>query len=352
MEHAAAYAACARLAASHYENFPVASRLVPASMRPHIAAVYAFARTADDFADEDGREPADRIALLDDWLARLRAVAAPEPTAGGAEGAAERSSAGRAEARPLHEDAGRSIHEEAGCRPEGPGFSPARVPSAPVDPALIFEALGHTVHTCRLPVSLLEDLLSAFRQDVTVHRYDSWERLLDYCRRSANPVGRLVLRIGGYHDERLDAASDALCTALQLTNFWQDLAIDWGRGRLYVPLCEVDAASASTADLDRGRITPEWQQALGRSARRTRALFDEGRPVCDGVHGRLRYELRTTWVGATRILRKLEAGAFDVFTRRPTLGRRDALPIAAGVLAWRRGAGGLHAPVHPARRST
>jgi len=329
MEHAAAYAACARLAASHYENFPVASRLVPAAMRPHVAAVYAFARTADDFADEDGREPAERIALLDDWLARLRAAAAAEPRSGGAE------------APPLHVTPGEQRTGPTGREP------PSLLRESPIDPSLIFEALGDTIRRCQLPVPLLEDLLSAFRQDVTVHRYGSWEQLLDYCRRSANPVGRLVLRIAGHQDARLDAASDALCTALQLTNFWQDLAIDWGRGRLYVPLSEVAAASAATADLDRGRITLEWQQALARCAARTCALFDDGRPVCDGVRGRLRYELRATWIGAMRVLRKLEAGGFDVFTHRPTLGRCDAMPIAAGVLTWRRGPGGMHARFAP-----
>jgi phytoene synthase len=329
MEHAAAYAACARLAASHYENFPVASRLVPPAMRPHIAAVYAFARTADDFADEDGREPAERIALLDDWLARLRASA---------------SGSGGAEAPSLHRSLTTNVEPRRVSRHAGvgPGLQPRL--SLSIDPSPIFEALGHTIRTCGLPVSLLEDLLSAFRQDVTVHRYAGWDALLDYCRRSANPVGRLVLRIAGHHDERLDAASDALCTALQLTNFWQDLAIDWPRGRLYVPLYEVEAAAASTSDLDRGRITSEWRQALGRSAARTRALFDQGRPVCDGVRGRLRYELRATWIGAMRVLDKLEAGGFDVFRSRPTLGRFDALPIAAGVLAWRRGPGAVHAP--------
>ena len=114
----------------------------------------------------------------------------------------------------------------------------------------MFEALADTIQTCSLDVTLFEDLLSAFRQDTIVTRYATWEDVFDYCRRSANPVGRLVLRIAGYRDARLDAASDALCTALQLTNFWQDLAVDWRRGRLYVPAAERAAAGASEADLD------------------------------------------------------------------------------------------------------
>jgi phytoene synthase len=288
-----AYAACQRLAATHYENFPVASRLLPAAMRPHVAAVYAFARVADDFADEDGTAAGDRIARLDDWLARVRAAA----------GVAE-----PVEAAP----------------PDVPGIEARHV----------FEALAHTIRACSLPVSLFEDLLSAFRQDVSVRRYSTWTDVLDYCRRSADPVGRLVLRIAGYRDGALDESSDAFCTALQLTNFWQDLEVDWTRGRLYVPAEEWTRAGALEADLDARTITPAWRAALAGAAAVTRRLFANGRPVCDGVSGRLRYELRATWLGATRILDRLEAGGFDVFRARPTLGRRDAAAIAVGVAAW------------------
>jgi squalene synthase HpnC len=305
-----AYRACEDLARAHYENFPVASRLLPRRMRPHVAAVYAFARTADDFADEcrasGCRTPAaeaERHALLDDWLRRLRAVA-PAPAL------EEADAAGRV---PLP-------------RMEGPGE--ARY-------ALYFEALAHTIRQCDLPVGLFEDLISAFRQDVTTRRYGRWEDLLDYCRRSANPVGRLVLRIGGYRDPALDRASDALCTALQLVNFLQDLEIDWRRGRLYVPEADRDACGAREADLDARRLTPAWRAALGRVAARTRQLFKAGRPVCDGVRGRLRFELRLTWLGGVTILDRLEARGFDVFTARPALGRADLLPLAWRALRWR-----------------
>ncbi len=295
MALADAYAACQRLAASHYENFPVASRLLPRRMRPHVAAVYAFARVADDFADEDGLSVHERYARLDDWLGRLRAAA------------------GRA-----------------------PGVTAAAPAVAGIAVADVFEALAHTIRSCELPLPLLEDLLSAFRQDVSVRRYAAWEDVLDYCRRSANPVGRIVLRIAGYRSAPLDHASDALCTALQLTNFWQDLAIDWKRGRLYLPEAERVAAGAREEDLDRGCITSEWRTALARAAGRTRALFREGRPVCDGVHGRLRYELRATWLGASRVLDRLEAGGFDVFAARPALGAPDAAALALGVVTWRK----------------
>jgi len=274
----AAYAACEALAQSHYENFPVASRLMPARLRPHVAAVYAFARTADDFADEPGRESDQRLSLLGDWRRRL--------------------------------------HD-------------------PADETEEFVALHDTIDKFSLPVSLFDDLLDAFTQDVTTTRYETWTAVLDYCRRSANPVGRLVLLLSGYQDDRLNRASDAVCSALQLTNFWQDLAIDWPRGRLYVPEEIWRSHHANPSDLDAGRITPEWLAALQDCGARTRALFDEGRPVCDGVGGRLRYELRATWLGGARILDRLERSGFDVFRARPKLGPADALVIACETLLWR-----------------
>jgi squalene synthase HpnC len=203
------------------------------------------------------------------------------------------------------------------------------------DAARIFLALSNSIRACRLPLSLFEDLLSAFRQDVTVHRYAAWTDVLDYCRRSANPVGRLVLRIAGHDDPALDAASDALCTALQLTNFWQDLERDWQKGRLYVPMSIVNAAGADDADLGRRRMTPAWKQALRDVGVRTRALFEDGRPIADSVEGRLRWELRATWLGGMRVLERLERADFDVFRQRPSLGWRDAAPIAWRALVWK-----------------
>ena len=347
MPLADAYAACARLAAAHYENFPVASRLVPSRMRPHIAAVYAFARVADDFADEDGYTLAERHALLEDWHRRLL-------RASGCEIAGTEVPAPHRPVPPP--DRPVPAPDQPASRSQKPAFTPQRldgvqrpveVPPAivepglqsrrtAVDPDLIFLALAHTMKSCSLEVGLFEDLLSAFRQDTVVKRYATWDDVLDYCRRSANPVGRLVLRIAGYRDPDLDRSSDALCTALQLTNFWQDLAVDWRRGRLYIPLAERDAAGARDVDLDAARITPAWQAALGRATARTRELFERGRPVCDGVHGRLMYELRLTWLGATRILDRLEASRFGVFERRPSLRAADAPRLVAGLITWRR----------------
>ena len=283
-----AYGYCERIAREHYENFPVASNLLPTAMRPHVAAIYAFARRADDFADEPGPDADERLRLLDEWDARLdRAV---------------------------------------------PAFSDSGTPGDD----LIFIALEHTIRTHRLPRSLFHDLLSAFRQDVVTTRYETWRDVLDYCRRSANPVGRLVLRVAGYDDPRLDEQSDAVCSALQLTNFWQDLAIDWGRGRLYLPAEELTRAFARESDLNRGEITPEWRTALQGAVRRTRELFDRGRPICDAVGGRLRWELRFTWLGGMRILENIDAAGFDVFHHRPTLGPTDAPRLCWRALQWRK----------------
>jgi phytoene synthase len=291
----ASYAICDRIARAHYENFPVASRLLPARMRPHVAAVYAFARMADDIADEGNAPAAMRQARLDEWIARLRAATSTTMAF-----------------------ADRSV------------LAPEMAELAPP----VFEAVANSVRERGLPTDLLEDLVSAFRQDVTVTRYDSWASLFDYCRRSANPVGRLVLRIGGWTHPHLDEASDAVCTALQLTNFWQDLAIDWRRGRLYVPAEAHVAAHAELSALDRGEWTGEWRQALSACAATTRALFERGRTVCDGVSGRLRYELRATWLGGVRILDRLEAGGFDVFRARPALGASDVPALAWRTLWW------------------
>jgi squalene synthase HpnC len=272
---AEAYAVCLRLARSHYENFPVASSLLPAPMRPHIAAIYAFARTADDFADEGRLAGSERIRRIDDWESKL----------------------------------------------DAPDNHP------------VFVALNHTIAECRLDRQLFRDLLSAFRQDVTTTRYATWHDLLDYCRRSANPIGRLVLNVAKATNDRpterrrwtdeqwsdVLAQSDSVCTALQLVNFWQDVAIDKAKGRDYLP-----------KDL----VTDFGDRARAEAGRRTRALFRDGQGVADDVTGRLRYELRATWLGGMRILEWLERHQFDT-TRRPVLGPADFAAIGWKMLAWR-----------------
>ena len=277
-----AYAHCAAIAARHYENFPVASRLLPPAMRPHITAIYAFARTADDFADDEGRPADERLRLLKEWREKLH-----------------RTVRGQGETDP------------------------------------VFVALGVTMKQRDLPVQPFEDLLSAFEQDVAVQRYETWDQLLDYCRRSANPVGRLVLRVANVRDAGAEQASDALCTALQLTNFWQDFAADWHAGRLYVPREEFTAAGASERDLDAARMTPEWKTAMRACVTKTRALFDAGRPVADAVRGRLRFELRATWLGGSRVLQKIQEGDYDTLHSRPKLTAADALRILPATLLWK-----------------
>jgi hydroxysqualene synthase len=301
-----AYASCARDARQHYENFPVASLLLPLRARRHVAAVYAFARAADDFADEGQWTVQERKQLLDGWAHRLRQVM---------------------------ETNARGVPPRAG---------------EPLNTVEIFVALGGTIRECSLPVGLFEDLLSAFRQDVDVTRYNTWAELLDYCRRSANPVGRLVLRISGKTDAQLDTWSDDICTALQLTNFWQDVIEDYERGRVYLPLEEQRLHEVREEDLAEGCITPAWQKALSAAALRTRNLFESGRPLCDSQRGRLRYELRATWLGGTRVLDRLARAQFDVAQRRPALGAFDAPWFAWSMLAW----GAHRAPFAYGRRSS
>jgi phytoene synthase len=282
----AAYACCARLAAGHDENFPVASRLLPARMRPGVAAVYAFARVADDIADEGSVPPEIREERLTRWHARLRG---------------------------------------------------ASVPSGAIDSAdeeLMFVALRDTIDRSKLPVWLFDDLVSAFRQDITTSRYATWRDLLEYCRRSADPVGRLVLRIAGRNDPRLDLSSDCLCTALQLTNFWQDLARDWQKGRVYVPTEDLARYGATEAALADGALDPAWRRLIDVLAARTALLFEGGRTVCGAVGGRLGLELKATWLGGRRVLSRVTRNDFDPFRRRPALSALDAPALIWGLVTW------------------
>ena len=282
---AEAYAACEALARAHYENFPVASVLLPRAMRPHVAAVYAFARRADDMADEGQTPGAQRRAELADWLRRLHAAVESDTTCGAA------------------------------------------------SDDLMLIAAANSIRALDLPLPLFDDLISAFAQDTMTTRYVSWDEVLDYCRRSANPVGRLVLRIAGYRDDALDRSSDALCTALQLTNFWQDFGRDWRAGRLYVPR-EVQAAVGADERQLTATMTDTWARAIERAVAFTRERFAEGRAVCDGVRGRLRFELRFTWLGGSRILERVERGRFALMERRPALGAADVPLLLLRAASW------------------
>lgn len=293
-----AYDVCASFSRNHYENFPVATWLMPRHMRHHVAAVYAFARIADDMADEGELSQDQRHKSLDAWQVRL-----------------SKCVTGTGKTFTDDADIMKHVSQETASQ--------------------VFHALGHTIRVHKLPLSLFQDLLSAFRQDITTHRYATWSQLLDYCRRSADPVGRLVLRIAGYRESKLDQVSDGFCTALQLTNFLQDLKQDWQRGRLYVPEEDLSECGAAVGCLDAGRFDQAWQCALRRVANRTRQLFAVGRPLCDGVHGRLRFELRLTWLGGSTILDRLEDGAFDVFKSRPRIQKSDLFSLLWRTVIWK-----------------
>jgi squalene synthase HpnC len=265
------------MSVDHYENFPVASVLLPARLRPAVEAIYAFARSADDLADEGDAEPAQRLAALSAYEQQLDRI-------------------------------------EGGLTPESP----------------MFLRLAQVVKTYRLPVQLLRDLLSAFKQDVVTKRYPTYPQLLDYCRRSANPVGRLMLCLYGVSDETSLARSDAICSALQLINFWQDVAIDWDKQRIYLPLEDLERYGVSEAMLAAGQVTPQWQALMAFEVARTRALMLSGAPLALDLPGRIGWELRLVVQGGLRILERIEAVDYDVSNRRPKLGRSDWL-----VLIWR-----------------
>src|SRR5437867_3038857 len=274
-----AFAHCEARVRSHYENFPV-GLLVPRDKRPYVHALYAFARAADDFADEKIYEGM-RGEKLDKWEARLHA-------------------AYRGEAE---------------------------------DP--IFVALGETARRLAIPQPLLPALLSAFRQDTVKSRYQTWDELLDYCRRSANPVGRLVLIVFGYADPELPALSDAICTGLQLANHWQDLAVDLRKDRIYAPQELMERFGVKEWDLNAARVGDAFRALMGELVARTRALFAEGRPLCDRVGRDLRFEMRLTWLGGSTILDLIQAAGYDVFRRRPRHGTVGKLRLAWRAWRWR-----------------
>lgn len=271
---------CQRLASRHYENFPTASFVLPSRLRPAVAAVYAFARTADDFADEPEHE-GHRLERLAEWKSLLR--------------------------------------EAAAGRPDGP----------------VFTALAAAISAHDLPVRELEKLIEAFEQDCVTPRYATFDRVLDYCTRSADPVGRLVLALFGIRDDASVRRSDAICTALQLTNFWQDVAIDLDKDRVYLPLDDLARFGVSQEALFQRRATPEIRDLLAFQARRTRAIFAEGHDLVATSRGRLGLWLRLVWAGGHAILDGLELGGFDPFTRRPKLSKADWITLALPALLGR-----------------
>ena len=272
-ELARAYAHCTALARGHYENFPVASLLLPQAVRPHIAAVYAFARTADDMADE-GKAAADlRLRRLHEWREQL---------------------------------------------------SSCRVRKSP-DP--VFIALADTLDRYSIPDQLFHDLLDAFEQDVTTTAYDTFEDLLFYCRRSANPVGRILLFIFGVSDPTALEGSDYLCTGLQLANFWQDVSVDRRKPRVYIPKEDMERFGVRRADLD-AEVANSSVRALVRfEVERTRKYFTAALGLLPRLPFRFRVEIRAIWEGGMRILSIIEKNECDVVGSRPALKTHDILAI-------------------------
>jgi squalene synthase HpnC len=284
MELHTAYQRCTLLARKHYENFPV-GRFVPRELARHIHAIYAFARLADDIADEGYEAPfcfadgdgvprkltqEERLERLDRWEQAL--------------------------------------------------YHPERFPEDPVA-----QALAHTIATLELSKSLFSDLLSAFRQDVLLRRYQTFDQVLDYCRRSANPIGRLVLLVHGIKSPVLMEKSDAICTALQLTNFWQDLAVDIRKDRIYLPQEEMQKFGVTEEDLQGRSASYSLRRLLALQVERTFLLFGAGEDLPRLLPWPLSLEIQITCLGGRRILEKIVDQKYDTLARRPRL-RSPELP--------------------------
>lgn len=270
----AAYRYCQSLTKNHYENFPVASLILPLSIRPAIAAIYAFSRLADDFADEPGYA-GERLKRLDEWQMFL---------------------------------------------------TEQNHPTHPV-----FIALKDTIQKHDLPQHLLLDLLTAFKMDVQKKRYHSFKEVTHYCGYSANPVGRLVLHLFGHYEPRELEWSDDICTALQLANFWQDVAIDLEKDRIYLPQDEMQSFGVSEDDLSDHVFDNHFKDLMEFQVERTRQIFLKGKDLGNVLAGRLGVEIRLTWLAGMSVLKQLAAVEYDVFLKRPKLEKMDfvrLLPIA------------------------
>lgn len=281
LQEAMAY--CRKLATSHYENFLVTSLFTPKQLRPHFHSVYAFCRIADDLADETG-DPDRSLSLLDWWEDQLRRAY---------------------EGRPEH-------------------------------PAMV--ALDATNNAFGIPISPYLDLLHAFRQDQVTTRYATYHDLLDYCAHSANPVGRLTLHLFSHTDSHRRALSDAICTGLQLANFWQDLARDAAIGRVYLPENDMAEYGVRREDLLAGRHTPELEALLTLQCSRAAELFDHGSALVDSLNGKARLCVAMFVAGGREILQMIADQRYDVLTRRPAIPRTRQLRLLAST--WLRSLAG------------
>ncbi len=281
---AEARAYCESLARSHYENFSVATWFLPKRLRPHFYSVYAYCRISDDLGDEVS-DPRNALALLDAWEAELDAT-----------------------------------YDALG----GSGMGP-RHP--------VFVALTETVGACNIPKQPFADLLKAFRQDQTVTRYETFADVLGYCRYSANPVGHLVLYVCGYNDAERQRLSDYTCTALQLANFWQDVAIDYGKGRIYLPLEDLRRFGTGEQDIAQRRATPQFLEMMRFEVQRAREWFERGLPLAGAVDRELAIDIELFTRGGQEILNAIERQGFDVLKSRPVISksRKIGLVLRAGL---------------------
>ncbi len=257
------------LAKSHYENFPVGSFLLPKKYRTPIHLIYAFARVADDIADEGMERPAERLRRLDEWQG--------------------------------------SLHEAFSGRPRDE----------------FFRALAAAVGSFGLSRSHFDDLITAFREDADHRPYAAFDDVLRYCRFSANPIGRLMLELFGCANERTVVWSDHICTALQLMNFWQDISVDTGRNRFYICESDLTLFGLSRSDLGSNAKSESFRKLMEKNLRRTEQLFQDGLPLFTAVPKHFRFELRWVWHGGMRIGEKIAARGFDTRTFRPSLSLID-----------------------------
>ena len=258
------------MSVNHYENFPVASILMPAYLKPAVIAIYAFARTADDIADEGDATPEQRFADLAHYDQELN-----------------------------------KIRTNADSEME------------------LFQSLGRIIRKHQLPIPPFHDLISAFKQDVATKRYQTYPDLLDYCRRSANPVVSIMLHLYQAATAQNLKESDAICTALQLTNFLQDVAIDWQKQRIYLPVEDLLRFGVTEIQINSGLVDVNWQKLMQFQIQRTRDLMISGVPLCKRLPGRIGWELRLVVQGGLRILERLEKVNGDIFQNRPKLTLKD-----------------------------
>jgi len=272
----------------HYENFPVASRLVPTRYRSAVVAIYRYARAADDIADEGDAAPQQRLDALRAFDDAIDAIAA--------------------------------------------GHTPNDAPFPEVASAI----RGHG-----LPLQPFRDLISAFAQDVTTKRYATFDAVIDYCRRSANPVGRLLLALYRVDGAANLAASDSICSGLQLANFWQDVALDWRKGRVYLPQEDLARFGVRESHIEHANCDDNWRALMRFECARTRAMLDAGRPLVRAMPWRMGLELSAVIAGGRRILQRIDAVQGDVFRRRPHLRAFDWAVVAARALVPPRAVGRL-----------